>query len=103
MTQVSMITLVFALAWLVEAATEYLLGYLTEIVPWLKPVKPFLPYAALAVAEFTAFYYQVDLLTLIPGVVITPVGVAFTGFLVSRGAGLVNDFISFIQGKMGEG
>ena len=100
MTLLTLVTLVFALAWLVEAAVEYLVGYLADIVTWLKGIKPFLPYFALAVAEFVAFYYKVDLLTLIPGIVVTPVGIALTGFLISRGAGFVNDFLTFLSGKL---
>ncbi len=100
MDTLSLITLVFALAWLVEAAVEYLVGYLADVVPALYPLKPFLPYVALAIAEFVAFYYQVDLLTLIPGVALSPVGIALTGFLVSRGAGFVNDFLSFLSEKL---
>lgn len=96
----TLIALAFVLAWLVEAAVEYLVGYLADVVPSLGSVKPFLPYVALAVAEFVVFYYQVDLLTLIPGVALTPVGIALTGFLVSRGAGFVNDFLTFLSGKL---
>jgi len=96
-----LIVLVFALAWLVEAAVEYLVGYLvSEVFPALEPYKVALPYVALAVAIPLAFYYQTDLITLITEVEPTWVGIALTGFLISRGAGFVNDFLSFLGGKM---
>jgi len=95
-----LIALSFALAWLTEAAVEYLIGYLADVFEKLKPIKPFLPYVALAVAEGLVFYYQIDLLTVIPDVNITPIGIALTGFIVSRGAGFVNDFLTFIKGYL---
>lgn len=101
MTQeVTLVLLVFALAWLTEAFVEYVFGYLFGLFEVLKPYKVALPYIALAVGIGLCFYYASDLIVLITNQTATPVGIVLTGFLVSRGAGFVNDFLSFLTGKM---
>jgi hypothetical protein len=94
------VTLVFALAFLVEASVEYLVGKLADRFPKLGEYKFLLPYVALAVSIPLAFYYQVDLITLITGELPTPVGIVLTGFVMSRGAGFVNDFLTFLTAKL---
>ena len=95
-----LILLVFALAWLLEAAVEFLIGKLADQFPALGAYKWLLPYVSLAAAIPLAWYYQADLITLITETEPTWVGIGLTGFLISRGAGFVNDFLSFLGGKM---
>jgi hypothetical protein len=88
------------MAWLVEAFVEYFVGKLADQFPALGAYKWTLPYVAAAVAVPLAFYYQIDLISLITTALPTWVGIVLTGLLISRGAGFVNDFLSFLGGKM---
>jgi len=96
----TVIVLTFALAWLVEAFVEYFVGKLADQFPKLGAYKWVLPYVAVVVAVPLAFFYTIDLITLITGADPTWVGITLTGLLISRGAGVVNDFLSFLSGKM---
>lgn len=93
------IALTFALAWLIEAFVEYVFGYVLDQWESTKPYKKWLPYIALAAGVALCFYYNASLIAIITNEV-EAVGIALTGFLVSRGAGFLNDFLSFLGGKM---
>lgn len=93
------VALAFALAWIVEAFVEYVFGYVLDQWEGTKKYKVWLPYISLAAGIGLCFYYNASLIALIIGET-EPVGVALTGFLISRGAGFLNDFLSFLGGKM---
>ena len=96
----TVIALTFAMAWLVEAFVEYFIGKLADQFPKLGAYKWTLPYVAVVVAVPLAFFYKIDVITLVTGSASTWVGITLTGLLISRGAGVVNDFLSFLTGKM---
>ena len=73
-----------------EGTVEYLLGTAFDKVEALKQYKWLLMYASAGLGVFIAFYYKVDLLAY-AGLPEGPVGYAFTGVLLGRGANFIND------------
>ena len=83
----------FLLAYLTESLTEYVIGTLFDKIEKLKPWRWTLMYIAAIVGVFLAYYYKLDLLALI-GSDPTPVGFAFTGLIIGRGANYLHAFVS---------
>jgi hypothetical protein len=92
------------LAFLNESMVEYLFGTVFDKVPSLEPYRWLLMYVAAATGVGMAFYYQLDLISLIQqGVLglelapVTPIGMVLTGLGIGRGANYLNDFVSRFQ------
>ena len=73
-----------------EGTVEYLLGTPFDKFPKLTPHKWLLMYVSLAVGEFLAFHYQLDIVSLL-GKPVDPVGITLTGVVMGRGANFVSD------------
>ena len=93
MDNVQIMLLALALAFLTESMVEYLFGQAVDHLPALAAWRWSLMYIAAIVGVFLAFYYRLDLLALIGGAA-TPVGYAFSGLIIGRGANYLHDFVS---------
>ena len=93
MDNLQIMLLALALAFLTESMVEYLFGQAVDHFEALKPWRWTLMYIAAIVGVFLAYYYKLDLLALI-GSDPTPVGFAFTGLIIGRGANYLHDFVS---------
>lgn len=82
------------LAFLTESMTEYLFGQALDRFPNLSPLRWLLQYVAAIVGVGLAFYYQVDLIALIGGDAVSPVGVTLSGLIIGRGANYFHQFVS---------
>jgi hypothetical protein len=87
--------IIFVLAFLVESFVEYVFGTPMDKIPKLKPYKWLLMYIALAAGIGLAFYYRLDMISLLPGgYQITPVGIILSGLILGRGAVFTHQFVS---------
>lgn len=93
------VVLALVLATLVEGFVEYIFGTLFDKVPKLAGYKWALMYLSLLVGVGLAFYYAIDMVSLIANnaggaVAVTPVGIILSGLIIGRGANYINDFVS---------
>jgi hypothetical protein len=87
--------IIFVLAFLVESFVEYVFGTPMDKIPKLTPYKWLLMYLALAAGVGLAFYYRLDMISLLPGEYpITPVGIILSGLILGRGAVFTHQFVS---------
>jgi len=93
MDNLQIMLLALALAFLTESMVEYLFGQAVDHIPAMASWRWALMYVAAIVGVFLAFYYKLDLLHLIGGAE-TPVGYAFSGLIIGRGANYLHDFVS---------
>jgi len=87
------LALAFALAFLSESLVEYLLGTPMDKIPKLAPWKWTLMYASGLMGTGLAFWYSLDLISVIAGKEPTWVGILLTGIMIGRGANWLHDFI----------
>ena len=83
--------LALLLAFITEGTVEYLFGTAADHWDFLKPYKWALMYVAVAVGIGLAFYYQLDVVAVLTGEGVTPVGFAISGIAIGRGANYVSD------------
>lgn len=98
MIVLSILGVIFLLAFLVEALVEYLFGQACEHVAVLKPYQWLLIYVSAAVGIVGAFVYQFDLLSLLGSylgadIPVTPFGIVLTGLAIGRGANWLHDAV----------
>lgn len=110
MEPLAILTVLVALAFLVETLIEFVFGTLFDKVPALAPYKWTLMYVAIVVGIAGAFLYQFDLLhilslflstiasktdpTAVPILPVTWYGMAITGIAVGKGSNYLHQFIS---------
>ncbi|RLI83491.1 MAG: hypothetical protein DRP01_09025 [Archaeoglobales archaeon] len=87
------IALSFALAFLAESMVEYLFGKLFDHIGALVKLKWALMYVAAGVGVGLAWFYQLDLLSIISGGDPTVPGVVLSGLILGRGANFLHDFV----------
>jgi hypothetical protein len=90
---VKSVILALFLAGLDEGLIEYLFGTPMDKIAALKPYKWLLMYLSALAGIGLAFWYQLDLSALIPGVTVSWVGMLLTGIMLGRGANYVHDII----------
>lgn len=94
------LTVAFFLAFLTESLVEYFLGKPFDQFEKLQPFKWLLKYVAAVVGIALSFYYEVDLVAMIPQLLestpksVTPVGMLVSGFLVGQGAEVLHKAVS---------
>lgn len=93
------VVLALVLATLVEGFVEYIFGTLFDKIPALSAHKWALMYISLIAGVAVAFYYGIDLISLIANnaggqLSNTPVGILLSGLIIGRGANYINDFVS---------
>lgn len=91
---VQIVVLALALAFMAESMVEYIFGEVADHFEKIAPYKWLLMYIALAAGVGMAFWYQVDLISLITGDGVTVLGNILTGLAIGRGANFVHDFVS---------
>lgn len=94
----SILAVIFLLAFLTESLVEYLFGAIVDHVQVLLPFKWLLMYVAAGVGVLGAFIYKFDLLHLLGDYVgaLIPIhwfGIALTGLAIGRGAGYLHDLV----------
>jgi len=94
MDVVQIVVLSVALAFLAESMVEYIFGVAADHIPAVTPFRWLLMYIALAVGILMAYWYQVDLITLITGSPATDLGIILSGLGIGRGANYIHDFVS---------
>ena len=99
MTPLVALAVAFTLAFITESFVEYIFGIPMKKVPKLEKYIWTLNYIALVVGVGLAFYYTVDLISLVAELAggkvgITPVGIALTGMIIGRGSNFLNDFVT---------
>jgi len=87
------LAVVFALAFLCESMTEYILGTPFDKFPVLSQFKWALMYVSAGVGVGLAFHYQLDMISMIGQTAPTWVGLALTGLGIGRGANFVHQFV----------
>ena len=90
---------VFLLAFLTESMTEYIFGVLFEKVQKLTPYRWALMYVSAALGVGLAFYYALDLVSLLAGVLgesiaPSPLGFILTGLAIGRGANYLHQVVA---------
>lgn len=93
MQTIQIVALSLALAFISESMVEYLFGQLVEHVQVLQPYKWLLMYVSAAAGVGLAFYYSLDLFSLITQAPPTTIGILLSGLSVGRGANFVHDFV----------
>ena len=99
------LAVIFALAFLAESMTEYIVGPLFEKIEKWKPYKWVQAYVALIVGIGLAVFYKLDLIYLLSNVIseatgvqspiqVSVVGFVLTGLGIGRGASYLHDFVS---------
>lgn len=87
--------IVFALTFFCESFVEYVFGTAFDKVPKLVPYKWTLMYVAMAAGVGLAFYYSIDLISMLPpGSGVTPVGIILSGLAIGRGSNFLHQFVS---------
>lgn len=99
--------IIFLMAFLVETLIEFLFGDLFNYFPKLAQYKPLLKYLAIATGIGMAFYYGLDIVALVktivvsatnpelnPEVIVTPVGIVWTGVAIGKGSNYLHQLIS---------
>lgn len=94
-----LLAVAFALAFLTESFVEYVFGIPMKKIPAAAPWVWTLNYVALAVGVGVAFYYRIDMISLIAQAAggawsSTPVGIALTGMVIGRGSNFLSDFVT---------
>ena len=101
---VAVMGVVFLLAFLTESLTEYIFGTPLDKLGVSK-YKWVLMYISAALGVFLAFWYQLDLVNLLAGVLgeniaPSPVGFALTGLGIGRGANYLHQVVNtYFPGK----
>lgn len=87
--------IVFALTFLVESFVEYVFGTLFDKIPKFAPYKWALMYLAMGAGIGLAFYYTIDLISMLPpGTPVTTVGIILSGLAIGRGSNFLHQFVS---------
>lgn len=94
MSNLQIMLLALALAFLTESMVEYLFGQLADHIEKLTPFKWALMYIAALAGVGLAFYYRLDLLALIGNLEASPVGFLLSGLIIGRGANYLHDFVT---------
>ena len=94
MTNLQILLLALALAFLTESMVEYLFGQAVDHIPAMASWRWALMYIAAVAGVGLAFYYRLDLLALIGQLEPSPVGFALSGLIIGRGANYLHDFVS---------
>jgi len=94
----SILAVIFLLAFLTESLVEYLFGAIVEHVPALDPYRWLLMYVAAGVGVTGSFIYQFDLLHLLGDYVSAEIpvhwfGVLLTGLSIGRGSNYLHDLV----------
>jgi hypothetical protein len=106
----SVLIIIFLLAFLVESLTEYLFGKLFDQVERLKPWRWLLMYIAAGVGVLGCFLYNFDILALLGGYLYVDggyyqvqswFGMLLTGLAVGRGSNYVHDLVTKFFVKTG--
>jgi len=103
-TVIVYLAIAFALAYLTESFTEYVIGTLFDKIEKWKPFKWIQLYFAMGVGIYLAIFYQLDLVYLLGVLIsetvsipvpvqISTVGFVLTGMGIGRGAGWLHDFV----------
>lgn len=98
------LAVIFALAFLAESMTEYVIGTLFDKIEKWKPLKWVQAYFALVVGVCLAVFYKLDLIALLADVIaettgvqspiqVSVVGFILTGLGIGRGAAYLHDFV----------
>jgi hypothetical protein len=99
----SVLVIIFLLAFLVESLTEYLFGKLFDQVEKLRPYRWLLMYIAAMVGVLGCFLYNFDILALLGGYLYVDggyyqtaswFGTLLTGLAVGRGSNYIHDLVS---------
>lgn len=93
MSNLQIMLLALALAFLTESMVEYLFGQAVDHLA-LEKWRWALMYVSALVGVGLAFYYHLDLLALIGQLEASPVGYLLSGLIIGRGANYLHDFVS---------
>lgn len=96
---VGIMGVVFLLAFLTESMVEYVFGTLFEKIQKLTPYKWALMYVSAVVGVGLAFYYALDLVSLLAvvlgeNIAPSPVGFILTGLAIGRGANYLHQVVN---------
>lgn len=96
MSIMSILAIIFFLAFLVEALVEYIFGQAAQHIPALQPYQWTLMYVALAVGVGAALVYRLDLVFLLSeflggSIQQTLLGTILTGLAIGRGSNFIHD------------
>jgi hypothetical protein len=99
MTVVAFTAIAFLLAFLVESMTEYIFGTAVDKFPALSRWRWTLMYIALGVGVGMAFYYQLDLISMIASLVdqtipVSWLGILLSGLAIGRGSNYIHQLMS---------
>ena len=94
MSNLQIMLLALALAFLTESMVEYLFGQAVDHFDALSKWRWALMYVAALAGVGLAFYYRLDLLALIGQLEPSPVGFLLSGLIIGRGANYLHDFVS---------
>ena len=94
MSNLQIMLLALALAFLTESMVEYLFGQAVDHFEALSKWRWALMYVAALAGVGLAFYYKLDLLALIGQLEPSPVGYLLSGLIIGRGANYLHDFVS---------
>lgn len=95
----AVIGVILLLAFFVESLVEYLFGQLFEHVPAIKPHSWLLMYISAAVGVAGAFYYRLDMMSILSQYLDVPIevgwfGITLTGLAIGRGANYISDIVA---------
>lgn len=102
---IALFTLSFLLSFLIESSVEYIFGTPMAKIEKLKPFTWLLMYVAMAAGVGLSFFYQLDLVALLPvwldslaegagSYAPTPVGYVLTGLAIGRGSNYLHQVMS---------
>lgn len=100
MSILAILGVIFLMAFLVEAMSEYFFGLLCDHIKTLLPYKWLTAYIAAAVGVTGAFIYKFDLLSLLgaylgTAIAVTWFGILLTGLAIGRGSNFLHDLLRF--------
>lgn len=95
----SILTIIFFLAFLVESLVEYLFGQLFARMPAITQFSWTLMYIAAAVGVLSAFIYSFDLLSILGAYIGAPIpvtwlGMVMSGLAIGRGSNFLHDLVA---------
>lgn len=102
---IALFTLSFLLSFLIESGTEYIVGTPMSKIEKLKPYTWLLMYVSMGAGVGLSFYYQLDLIALLPTWLAeltkesavyspTPVGYILSGLAIGRGSNYLHQVMS---------
>ena len=87
--------IVFALTFVCESFIEYVFGTLFNKIPKIAPYKWTLMYLAMAAGVGLAFYYKIDIISMLPpGSAVTTLGIVLSGLIMGRGSNFLHQLVS---------